>query len=50
MRLYDLHPRQISDGWFVAPNATIVGDVMFGHNVQVWGGTVIRGDINAVMY
>jgi len=33
---------------FVAPNATIVGEVMIGMECSIWYGAVIRGDINAV--
>ena len=33
---------------FVAPNATIVGEVFMGSNIAVWHGTVIRGDMNRV--
>lgn len=30
--------------WFKAPNATVVGDVKLGKNVNIWYGAVIRGD------
>lgn len=33
---------------FLAPNATLVGDVRFGARCSVWFGSVLRGDINAV--
>jgi carbonic anhydrase/acetyltransferase-like protein (isoleucine patch superfamily) len=33
---------------FLAPNATLVGDVRFGRNCSVWFGSVLRGDINHV--
>jgi gamma-carbonic anhydrase len=33
---------------FVAPNATIVGDVTLGENSSVWYGCVLRGDINSI--
>jgi carbonic anhydrase/acetyltransferase-like protein (isoleucine patch superfamily) len=33
---------------FLAPNATLVGDVRFGKNCSVWFGSVLRGDINYV--
>ena len=29
---------------YLAPNATVVGDVQMGENVNVWYGAVIRGD------
>ncbi len=34
---------------FLAPNATLVGDVRFGTGCSVWFGAVLRGDINAVI-
>jgi carbonic anhydrase/acetyltransferase-like protein (isoleucine patch superfamily) len=33
---------------FLAPNATLVGDVRFGPDCSVWFGAVLRGDINRV--
>ncbi len=33
---------------FVAPNATIVGDVKMGNNCSVWFNAVIRGDVNSI--
>ncbi len=33
---------------FVAPNATVVGDVVMGDNCSVWFNTVIRGDVNSI--
>jgi len=33
---------------FLAPNATLVGDVRFGPRCSVWFGAVLRGDINHV--
>ena len=29
---------------YLAPNATVVGDVVLGENVSVWYGAVLRGD------
>ena len=49
MNLYELTPYSVGEV-FVAPNATIVGDVFLGHKVNIGHGTVIRGDINAVEY
>ena len=34
---------------FLAPNATLVGEVRFGPGCSVWFGAVLRGDINAVV-
>ena len=33
---------------FIAPNATIVGDVTMGANCSVWFNAVIRGDVNTI--
>lgn len=33
---------------FVAPNATVVGDVILEHNVSVWYGSVLRGDCGPI--
>ncbi len=38
----------ITDSCFIAPNATIVGDVQMGENCSVWFNTVIRGDVNSI--
>lgn len=33
---------------FVAPNATVLGDVSLGAQSSVWYGCVVRGDINSI--
>lgn len=33
---------------FIAPNATVVGDVAMGDDCSVWFNTVIRGDVNII--
>jgi carbonic anhydrase/acetyltransferase-like protein (isoleucine patch superfamily) len=33
---------------FIAPNATIVGDVVMGDACSVWFNTVVRGDVNSI--
>jgi carbonic anhydrase/acetyltransferase-like protein (isoleucine patch superfamily) len=33
---------------FVAPNATIVGQVVMGNECSVWFNAVIRGDVNTI--
>jgi carbonic anhydrase/acetyltransferase-like protein (isoleucine patch superfamily) len=33
---------------FIAPNATIVGEVVMGNNCSVWFNAVIRGDVNSI--
>ena len=39
---------QIPDDCFVAENATIIGDVIFGEQCSVWYNAVIRGDVNSI--
>jgi len=49
MDLYDLNV--YNEGFiFLAPNATIVGDVFMGNDIAIWHGTVVRGDINKITY
>jgi carbonic anhydrase/acetyltransferase-like protein (isoleucine patch superfamily) len=38
----------IGDDCFIAPNATIVGDVVMGGQCSVWFNAVIRGDVNSI--
>jgi carbonic anhydrase/acetyltransferase-like protein (isoleucine patch superfamily) len=33
---------------FIAPNATICGDVIMGDDCSVWFNAVIRGDVNSI--
>lgn len=33
---------------FIAPNATIVGDVIMGDECSIWFNAVLRGDVNAI--
>jgi carbonic anhydrase/acetyltransferase-like protein (isoleucine patch superfamily) len=37
-----------ANGVFIAPNATVIGDVNLGPNVSVWFGAVIRGDSDSI--
>ncbi len=39
---------QLGENCFVAPNATIVGDVVMGNDCSVWFNAVIRGDVNSI--
>jgi carbonic anhydrase/acetyltransferase-like protein (isoleucine patch superfamily) len=39
---------QMGDNCFIAPNATIVGDVITGNDCSVWFNAVIRGDVNSI--
>ncbi|MDM8542283.1 gamma carbonic anhydrase family protein [Desulfococcaceae bacterium HSG9] len=36
---------QIGENVFIAPNATIIGDVEIGDNTSIWYGAVVRGDL-----
>lgn len=38
----------IGDNCYIAPNATIVGDVVIGNDCSVWFNAVVRGDVNAI--
>jgi carbonic anhydrase/acetyltransferase-like protein (isoleucine patch superfamily) len=33
---------------FIAPNATIVGDVQMGDDCSIWFNAVVRGDVNSI--
>ncbi len=43
-----VYPKMGAD-CFIAPNATIVGDVVIGDECSVWFNTVIRGDVNSII-
>lgn len=34
---------------FIAPNATVVGDVAMGEECSVWFNAVVRGDVNSII-
>ena len=38
------HTPQIAESAWIAPGATIIGDVVIGERCSVWPGAVIRGD------
>jgi carbonic anhydrase/acetyltransferase-like protein (isoleucine patch superfamily) len=42
-----IHP-QIGENCFLAPNATIVGDVVMGEECSIWFNAVVRGDVNSI--
>ena len=48
MPIYALHGRRPTfpgEGrWWVAPNATLIGDVRLGDEAGIWFGAVLRGD------
>lgn len=39
---------QFGDNCFIAPNATIVGDVIAGNDCSFWFNAVVRGDVNSI--
>ncbi len=39
---------KMGDHCFLAPNATLVGDVVMGNNCSVWFNAVLRGDVNTI--
>lgn len=39
---------QIGQDCFLAPNATIVGDVIVGDECSIWFNAVLRGDVNSI--
>ena len=43
----DYQPQVGTGGW-VAPNATLIGDVVLGEDVSLWYNTVVRGDVHAI--
>ena len=43
----DKYP-QFGNNCFIAPNATIVGNVSMGDDCSIWFNSVIRGDVNFV--
>jgi carbonic anhydrase/acetyltransferase-like protein (isoleucine patch superfamily) len=42
------HSPRIHASAFVAPTATVVGDVVLGEESSVWYGAVLRGDVGAI--
>jgi gamma-carbonic anhydrase len=41
------HP-QFGNNCFIAPNATIVGEVVMGDDCSIWFNAVVRGDVNFI--
>ena len=39
---------QFGENCFIAPNATIVGDVVMGRDCSIWFNAVLRGDVNSI--
>lgn len=47
MNVYDKTPAVAKDA-FVAPSASIIGDVQVGAGSSIWYGCVLRGDVNSI--
>ena len=45
--LKDKKPKNSGENW-VAPNATIIGDVTLEKNTSIWFNSVLRGDIENI--
>ena len=43
-----IEPKFGENVW-LAPNATVVGDVTMGKDCTVWFNAVVRGDVNAII-
>ncbi|MEZ6113508.1 MAG: gamma carbonic anhydrase family protein [Pirellulaceae bacterium] len=41
-------PELVSDTAYIAPNATVLGDVTVGDQSSIWFGAVVRGDTEAI--
>ncbi len=39
---------QFGENCFIAPNATIVGDVVMGDDCSIWFNAVVRGDVHYI--
>ncbi|HET9055885.1 MAG TPA: gamma carbonic anhydrase family protein [Chitinophagaceae bacterium] len=39
---------KMGENCYIAPNATLVGDVVMGNDCSVWFNAVIRGDVNFI--
>jgi carbonic anhydrase/acetyltransferase-like protein (isoleucine patch superfamily) len=39
---------QFGNNCFIAPNATLVGDVVMGDDCSIWFNAVVRGDVNFI--
>lgn len=51
LRSVPLSPQQTPDAFdaeWVAPNATVVGDVKVGPGSSLWHGVILRGDTGAI--
>lgn len=49
MPIYEARPAIVENA-FIAPNASILGEVYISDHSSIWYGTVIHGDVNPVRY
>jgi carbonic anhydrase/acetyltransferase-like protein (isoleucine patch superfamily) len=47
-QLGTLSPETVSEEYFVAPTAAVIGRVRLGRDANVWFGAVLRGDTNEI--
>ena len=47
LSLYELNP-YVENCW-IAPNSTVVGEVVMQRYASLWYNSIVRGDINRVM-
>ena len=40
--------KTVGDNFYIAPNATVLGQVELGENASVWFGAVVRGDVEKI--
>jgi len=45
---YRNHVPRIAESAFIAPNATVIGDVEIGPESSLWYGVIVRGDVNKI--
>lgn len=45
---YEGHVPSVSVTAFVAPSASVIGNVKIGANSSIWYGTTLRGDVNSI--
>ncbi|HEX6981048.1 MAG TPA: gamma carbonic anhydrase family protein [Alphaproteobacteria bacterium] len=45
---YRDHVPRVAEGAFIAPNATVIGDVEIGPESSLWYGVIVRGDVNKI--
>ena len=47
-RLGDVQATLVGEGHFIAPNASIIGDVVLHENSSIWFSCVLRGDADRI--